>query len=653
MTRLNSLWQVLPFASAPLRNMISHSTVLTGISKPILLGSTLLFSAAVQADPLGEFDVAAVYGGSSNEHTCALTSTQGLGCWGDNLHGRLGDGTSIDRLFPVKVQGLDSGVTDAALGEAHTCAVVNDSVQCWGSNSKGQLGVAPSSLSKSKTPISVNLDNIVGPGSVTIESIAASFGSTCALTAGGSVICWGTSRDGILGDNDTATPATAVAKLPAEATVLSSDNVVAIEMGYRHACALLDSTEVKCWGFNMQGQVGNGYQSRAEGIPAYVTDGTANITGVIEIATGITHTCAITDTDDIKCWGSNSKKQLGYTANALSSIAQNVENLPTDTVPVKIATGNRHSCALMDNGDVYCWGDNTYGQLGNSTVAIGSYSQTPVKVDNVSRAGALMVGEEHTCAEIRSGMACWGENSQGQLGQDTAPDTYTNQRVIVEGTKIDPYLLRINVSPLVDPQAGAVTVSTGTPYDFHPQCVWPEVSCYEFDPIPFTLTLTAHPAPGYRFKQWGGHCDGSELTTDLVVTDNLMVAYGQMICNAYFEKIPYGVIVTSTIHPITTPVIGQPVPHYPDGYVSTLPVGQPANIIPQCILNNHTCLEFGTDPLTVILTATPVAGYRFRNWGGNCDGGNATTTLNITERLMAITSGKIKCIMYFEPDTNP
>jgi alpha-tubulin suppressor-like RCC1 family protein len=347
--------------------------------------------------------VAAVDLGSG--HTCALTTGGGVKCWGVNWFGQLGDGTTDNRLSPVDVSGLTSGVASVSAGSIHTCAVTTGrGLKCWGNNWLGQVG--DGTTTDRLTPVDVS--------GLTrrVRSVSGGGGHTCALTTGGGVKCWGLNVDGQLGDGTRGERLT-----PVDVSGLTS-GVAAITAGNDHTCALTPGGGAKCWGRNEYGQLGDGTLA-GHWIPAYVS-GLSR--GVGAISANQFHTCALTTAGGVKCWGNNSSGRLGdgTTETRLSPV--DVSGLTIGVAA--ISAGTSHTCALTTGGGAKCWGDNSAGQLGDGAPF---FTLSPVDVSGLSSGvAAITAGGEHTCALTTSGgVKCWGRNASGQVGDGTRTNRLT------------------------------------------------------------------------------------------------------------------------------------------------------------------------------------------------------------------------------------
>src|SRR5208282_693602 len=224
-----------------------------------------------------------------------------------------------------------------------------------------------------------------GAAQVASESTAL---HTCALLSNGTVECWGYNSNGQLGNGTTTNSSTAVAVSGL------SGAATAIAAGQDHTCALLSNGTVECWGYNSNGQLGNGTTTNSS-TPVAVS----GLSGATAIAAGELHTCVLLSGGTVECWGYNSNGQLGNGTTTDSSTPVTVSGL--SGTATAIAAGELHTCVLLSGGTVECWGYNSNGQLGNGTT---TDSSTPVTVSGLSGAAtAIAAGELHTCALLSGG----------------------------------------------------------------------------------------------------------------------------------------------------------------------------------------------------------------------------------------------------------
>jgi alpha-tubulin suppressor-like RCC1 family protein len=255
----------------------------------------------------------------------------------------------------------------------------------------------------------------------TATAIAAAGDHNCAITTDAALLCWGSNYSGQLGDGTTADHST-----PQAVTGLA-EGVSAVATGTSHTCAISGDGQLQCWGANGDGRLGDG--TTAQSSTPVDVDGLSS--GVISVAAGEFHTCAVTDVGGVKCWGKNDKGQLGTGTTSFDPTLTPVDVVGLSAGVVAVAAGSWHTCALLATGGVKCWGYNYWGQLGN-----GTNEDVPLPVDVVGLVGTTKIaaGATYNCAitDIPStgGLQCWGYNGLGQLGDGTTDDRYTPVGVI-------------------------------------------------------------------------------------------------------------------------------------------------------------------------------------------------------------------------------
>jgi alpha-tubulin suppressor-like RCC1 family protein len=349
----------------------------------LLAGLLMLVSTAVAA-------ASALATGEN--HSCALTPSGGVKCWGYNGSGQLGHWQRGEA--PRDVEGL-TAATSLAAGGNHTCALRSSgAVTCWGDNSRGQLGAGNTNY--------YGTNRVDVSGISTATAISAGRQHTCARLSDGSLRCWGANDKGQLGDGSTDDRSSPV-------TVGTITGATAVLAGLEHSCALLTTGGVRCWGGNGMGQLGNGSNG---GSATPVVVGT--LSDASDLAVGAHHGCALRAAGTVVCWGSNYYGQLGDGGTSDSSVPVAVGGGLSGVAAV--GAGAQHSCARLSSGGVRCWGDNDFAQLGNGSKG-GGPATSPVAVSGISTADALSLGAVHSCARVSGGLLqCWGDNRYGQLG---------------------------------------------------------------------------------------------------------------------------------------------------------------------------------------------------------------------------------------------
>jgi len=341
--------------------------------------------------------VGAIAVAAGGDHACAVTAAGEVWCWGNNGARQLGSDLPVETaqvtsnsFSPRLVPSLPGPAVAVAASSAATCArIVDGTVWCWGANDHGQLGRG--TISWDDVPAEV-------PGLAGVIQVTAASDSACALLDTGDVWCWGENGRRLIDDSgeDRLVP-----------TVVAGASGSALTLGGDHAC-VLSTGRIACWGANDYGALGDGTEDD-RGPPVFLA-----LDGITSISAAFHHTCVVRTTGAVVCWGINSQGQLGDgTFNGRQAPALNVVGL-SDVAAV--AAGGDETCALRSDETIACWGNDSYGQLGDGR------SARPRPGLTTATGTKIAVGKHHTCTSGGARVTCWGHNSDGQLGATTATD---------------------------------------------------------------------------------------------------------------------------------------------------------------------------------------------------------------------------------------
>jgi len=392
--------------------------------------------------------------GAGLYHSCALLddgalpapASSAVRCWGFSGDGQVGYGnTNVigDDETPAAAGPVDLGAgrtaKGLAVGDFHTCAVLdNNTVRCWGYGNEGQLGYGNrNQIGNDEVPGSVGPVNL-GAGR-TATAITAGGNHTCAVLDNGAVRCWGLGEFGQLGNG--ATASIGDNEQPGDVAPVNlgaGRTATAVTAGLGHSCAVLDNGDVRCWGIGGNGQLGYGATAAVldPGPLAPVNLGPGRTARAI--TAGASHTCAVLDNGSVRCWGLNDIGQLG--SGNTTSVGDNEAPgsvAPVDLGPgrtaIAISSGGEHTCAVLDNGAVRCWGSGLFGQLGNMSLAPVGDNESPSSIPAADlgagrTATAVAAGIFHTCARLDDArVRCWGNGADGRLGLCSLADIGDNE----------------------------------------------------------------------------------------------------------------------------------------------------------------------------------------------------------------------------------
>ena len=358
---------------------------------------------------------------TGNSHSCAILENGSAMCWGLDNYGQLGDGGDATNLNkPTSFVSIAEGqsVDQIYARQLRTCIIFDDnSASCWGFNEDGQAG--DDSTNTYKSP-SVKVQFPDGKG---VKSIGMGLKHTCAILEDDNLTCWGLDSYGALGNGnlDTSDKYT-----PQTITTPSDRKVVKVEPGATHTCILLDDGGVMCWGRDNVGQLGNGDTSDTIHTPSSnveLPEGRA----ATDLSVGDHHSCALLDNGSITCWGLNNYGQLGEntTTNRLIPV---YAQLPDSSSAVSVSVGPHSSCAILENSSLYCWGHNHFGRLGIGVT--GGIYLTPMFVEGPTNIVDLSVNYDHVCGLYENGsVSCWGRGKYGPLGIGSGSDKNTPQPI--------------------------------------------------------------------------------------------------------------------------------------------------------------------------------------------------------------------------------
>ena len=421
--------------------------------------------------------------GAGGINTCATLTNGTVKCWGQNSSGQLGQGNTTDvgsttssmlSLNHIRLRQERSRAIYSGMG--HTCAILEDhKIQCWGKNDNGQLGLGDTTnRGDNSNEMGQNLPYVDLGSGAQVMQLALGSNHTCALLETGVVKCWGDNYYGQLGKDNRNDLGDGSGEMGSSLTAINlgtSRRALKISSQGNTSCAVLDNGTAKCWGSNSNGQLGQGSTTTlGDDTGEMAALQAIDLNGfVLDVQVGGYHTCAILDDNSLKCWGKNDEGQLGYGnitqlgdgAGEMGSSLLTVSLravVATRTV-LSVSLGNAHTCALLNNHSVKCWGKGLSGQLGSESSAnlgdgaseMGSNLST-LSLGTGRSAAQISVGSNHSCALLDNGTAkCWGLSNYGQA----ATATTMGQSANTMGDNLAAITVLENIAPTAIWSAGS------------------------------------------------------------------------------------------------------------------------------------------------------------------------------------------------------
>lgn len=336
---------------------------------------------------------------AGREHIAAIYDDGTLRLWGDNSSGQLGDGTTTNQPSPTLLA-MPSPAISAAAGRWHSCAVLDTGqVRCWGMGDSGQIGNG----SGVDEPLPVPVATITTAVEVAVAAIHA-----CARLQSGEVYCWGAGGSGRLGTGGTASSTT-----PVQTMGITDARV--LRAGGSTTCAILSDARLVCWGFNQQGGVGVG--SMTDVLAPMQPIG---LSSVRSVSTRDATTCAVRGDGAVLCFGANDTGQAGSDSGGANLLVPTAV-VRQDGMPLvgadEVGQGINHGCARLGS-DVWCWGSDLTGQLGDGSA--GGINPYATQVSGLPPVTQLAIAAYASCAvDSGGGVWCWGAGPAGQLGDGT------------------------------------------------------------------------------------------------------------------------------------------------------------------------------------------------------------------------------------------